>query len=265
MGNASPESNWKRSHTAAVVVIAVGMPLFGWLLAPVSRLFSWLLILVLMTLFIVIVGHGLTRRLSGLLIDPRNKMSLSRFQMILWTVIILSGYFAAALYNLSKIYDNPLAIALQPELWTLMGISTVSLIGSPLIKSSKEFKTPDAAQQEFALQRAAVQRGIDKQDLDSRGLLIVNKSIDKASLSDMFATEETGDAGHLDLGKVQMFFFTLVLALSYAVALAIMFDAPPDKILELPTLSQGMLALLGISNGGYLVNKATPRSKTADQ
>ena len=267
MGNESTQSKWTGWHSAAVFVISAGILASGWRLASVSRLWAWLVILILMIIFIVIVGHGVTGLTSGLLIDRRNKMSLSRFQMILWTVIILSGYFAAALCNLSEAYDDPLSIALQPMLWTLMGISTASLVGSPLIKSTKESKNPDADQKDTALQVVATQKGVDTDKLKTSGLgtsglLMVNTSPDKASLSDMFATEETGNAGHLDLAKVQMFFFTIVLALSYAVALASMFTEPSRDILELPNLSEGMITLLGISHGGYLVNKATPHSKT---
>jgi Ca2+/Na+ antiporter len=274
MGNESTTPKWQWYHTAGVFIIIVAIVVLGWFLPSASRLWAWLMILILMTAFIILVGLGVTGRPAGLLIDRRNKMSLSRFQLVLWTVIILSGYLAAALCNLSETYDDPLSIALQPELWTLMGISTVSLIGSPLIKSTKESKQPDPDQEDAALQVSAADKGVQKDSttgkrdtsgLSTRGLLVANDSIDQATLADMFGTEETGNAGHLDLGKIQMFFFTIVLALSYAVALASMFSEQPKDILELPSLSQGMIALLGISHGGYLVNKATPRSKTADQ
>jgi hypothetical protein len=41
-----------------------------------------------------------------------------------------------------------------------------------------------------------------------------------ARLGDLFATEATGNAGNLDLSKVQMFFFSIVAIAAYGTALA---------------------------------------------
>ncbi|MCK4458266.1 MAG: hypothetical protein KAT13_01350, partial [Methanosarcinales archaeon] len=98
-----------------------------------NRRKAWFSVMALMTLSIIIAGHGATGRWAGLLIDERNRMSLSRLQMILWTAIILSGLLVAALSNTTLGAKDPLAIALPEELWMLMGISTASLVGSPLI------------------------------------------------------------------------------------------------------------------------------------
>jgi len=80
----------------------------------------------------------------------------------------------------------------------------------------------------------------------------------------MFEGAEVGDAAQVDLAKVQMFFFTLVVALAYisALASAIQSAGIYDASFSLPALSDGMVALLGISNGGYLGNKAVDHTKT---
>jgi hypothetical protein len=213
-----------------------------------------------MGLVFIIVGRGVTGSASGLLIDSRNKMSLSRFQMTLWTLVVLSGYLTGALANIFKGANDPLAIALQPELWILMGISTTSLVGSPLIKSTKETKQPDGAEKAGTFKLLAAQRGIT--DFETKGLIVVNTKPENASWSDMFGGEETGNAAHLDLAKVQMFFFTIILVLTYAVALGKMFYEMPDVIKDLPNLSSGMTTLLGISHAGYLTNKGIPHSET---
>jgi hypothetical protein len=62
-----------------------------------------------------------------------------------------------------------------------------------------------------------------------------------------------------------MLLFTLVLVFAYAVMMAHGFTKvagtpDPDAILSLPRLSEGMVALLGISHAGYLTNKAVPHS-----
>jgi hypothetical protein len=37
---------------------------------------------------------------EGLLIDTRNKMLLSRLQLILWTLVVLSAFLTVALFNI---------------------------------------------------------------------------------------------------------------------------------------------------------------------
>ncbi|MCK4458699.1 MAG: hypothetical protein KAU52_03125, partial [Methanosarcinales archaeon] len=92
------------------------------------------------------------------------------------------------------------------------------------------------------------------------GQVIVNEKPEDARVSNMFKGEETGNATQLDLGKVQMFYFTLILALTYAVALGDVLTGV-EKITEFPVLSSSMVALMLISHAGYLTNKAIPHSQ----
>jgi DNA polymerase family B len=80
-------------------------------------------------------------RWAGILIDERKVMTLSRFQIIMWTVIILSAYFT--MVN-ARIYasalgapGDPLAIEIDWQLWAPLGISSTSLVGTPLIMDSR--------------------------------------------------------------------------------------------------------------------------------
>jgi hypothetical protein len=61
------------------------------------------------------VGHGITGRPQGLLIDERRKMSLSRLQLVLWTVTILSGLLTAAVSNIGVRTAAPLAIVIPSQ------------------------------------------------------------------------------------------------------------------------------------------------------
>lgn len=78
----------------------------------------------------------------------------------------------------------------------------------------------------------------------------------------MFKGDDVANADYLDLSKVQMFYFTLILALVYGVALATMFMAVDPKhstINVLPALNPTIVGLLAISQAGYLTYKAVPR------
>ena len=76
-----------------VLVLLFGVAFVRYLL-PVGR---WLLLAAVMVAFLILLGRGMSRRAEGILIDSRYKMSLSRFQMTLWTVLVLSAYFTIAL------------------------------------------------------------------------------------------------------------------------------------------------------------------------
>ena len=57
-----------------------------------------------------------------------------------------------------------------------------------------------------------------------------------------------------------MFYFTLILVLTYAVMLGAKFSANQGPIDALPSLPENMVAVLGVSHASYLVNKVIPRS-----
>ncbi len=292
---------------AAFIVIA-----FHQSIRPVM---IWLILLALLTALLLVISHAYTHRWLGVLIDERNKYSLSRLQMALWTMIILSAFITAVLANVQLVQlvtvtgavnppqvvftpvgtlvvdvlaqvgvynpeDNtispdvdasqldlaasvrdgqviyiplkgeaipliaatgdeantegpttPISVQIPSEVWLLLGISTTSLVASPLIKS----RTSDQ--------------------------IVKNESVTEAKISDFFRGEQTGDFTQLDLGKVQMFFFTVIIIGAYAIALASMFITRElSAITSLPALDSGAIAMLGVSHAGYLTSKAVPKS-----
>lgn len=255
----NPPSTWTHWHSISLGIIIGLLVMMESLIPASARLWMWFGVMALLTLFGVIAGNGVTGQWLGLLIDTRNKVSLARFQMVVWTILILSAYLTAVMVNVDLKQLEPLSIAIPPDLWLLMGISTTSLIGSPLILSAKkarESKEPDKQRALNALSRQAIDTG----KVEIIGQLVVNQTPEVARFADMFQGSETGNVGLLDLGKVQMFFFTMIIVLAYASALAALFQQGRGSIQALPVIDGGMLALLGISHAGYLVNKALPHS-----
>ncbi len=293
--------NWHWFHTFALVVIIFVVILIGTFFLPwplvkgssMSSLITWWVMLVLLTLFVLILGHGTTGRLMGALIDQRNKISLSRLQLIIWTIVILAAFITAAFWNLVNSKNGPLAIALPSEVWLLLGISTTSLVGSPLILSNKTKTDANQGQLQQQLLSKARQQNIsvdptlllnqastsdtinpalitdlkNKLHMDMQGQVPHNMQPDEASVADLFQGDEVGNFSQLDMSKVQLFLFTLVLVLTYASALGTMFaNADPIKgITSFPILDQSIIVLLGISHAGYLSFKAVPHSAPPDQ
>jgi hypothetical protein len=184
------------------------------------------------------LGMRSVGRFAGVLITERNVMSLSRFQTALWTGIILSGLVAITFAQIKGGVDMKLSI--PTELWALMGISTASLVGTPLILSNKR----GAAEQAASEPNAVVYR---------------NDSAREAAFGDLIEGDERANASTVDLSKVQMFAFTIVsLAVYWAALLHVLRDFQATAALPVPT--DGMLALLGVSHAGYLTYKAVNHS-----
>lgn len=256
-GGDETEALWRVWHTFLVVLLLAGLLLMRLVLPATPRVWTWLSLLGLLGAFAAVVGHGVTGLWLGVLIDSRNKVSLSRLQMLLWTVVILSGYLTAVLVNLDAGHTRPLAVTLLPELWLLMGISTASLVGSPLLLSVKKGQSVDEETRAQTLKQVARQMA-DTSRVLLKGQVVMNTTVEAAEIADLFRGSQVGDAGQLDLGKLQMFFFTLVLVLAYGAALAALFGRDAGVITALPAPDAGTLALLGLSHAGYLVSKATP-------
>lgn len=104
---------------------------------------AWLITVLCLIVFLMAVSVGVTQRPLGFLINERNLMSLTRFQMVFWTVIILSAFFVVALDRVVSKKELPLEIAVDQKLWALLGISLTSLVGTSLINSTKTNKNPD--------------------------------------------------------------------------------------------------------------------------
>jgi hypothetical protein len=314
---------WTHKHTAGCMAAVFGIVLIALVGAP--SVISWFLYMILIATFTFIAADGITDSKVGILIDERNRMSLSRLQMALWSLLIISAFLAAAVSNTRANAPQPLNIGVPEAVWMLMGISTTALVGSPLILSTKRAPAGGAASQtsaphptsspllnlttpgptstatvgstippvpprpELPLSVASVlqAQGENPRLMYLDGSLVIRHSILDARWADLFKGDEAGDVATLDLAKIQMFFFTIVLVLAYAIGLGAKFmaidaarrdpatesvatspalpgkPAPPDRRLfdQFPPLDLGFVTILGISNAGFLGNRAVPRDK----
>jgi len=260
------ESKGKTFLTAlSLIILTTVMFAATWILPDGAKARNFIVVLVAMLLFVITVGVRVSGRPAGILINERNLISLARFQTVLWTLIILSAFLTMALQRIRQGVpegQSPLDIALDPRLWALMGISTVSLIGSPLIQSTKKTKVPDldAADKTAPLTGETGAAVVS----NAQGTLYANPEIKDAAFSDMFEGDEVGNTAYVDLAKVQMFFFTIVAALSYFVMLfSWIKNRPTGELAAFPVLSEGFIAILGISHAGFLVNKSNNHTVVA--
>lgn len=303
----------KWSWVQTVILAVIALLIVGYAAFPIflakdnlsSNITTWLIIAILLAIFLIVVGYGITGQYLGILIDDRNRMSLSRFQLVLWTIVILSSWLAAAIWNLAinPPAANPLGIAIPGQIWALLGISTTSLVVTPIILKEKAKRSATTKEKAASVRRIATQQGqpavalnlpaaqpapanetpqarvartTTREDqvnaaanaagVNFKGQVVARTSADQASVADLFQGDEAANAGYVDVGKVQMFFFTLILVLAYSLAIGSALTVGANLrtlgIHSFPVLDEGMVALLAISHAGYLGYKAAPRTST---
>lgn len=241
-------SRWRSAHTfglgailTGISVVGISLPQSGGQLGFLGQrtVVAWLGIAVLMAALAAVAGHGVTGLWRGVLIDDHHRVSLSRLQMLLWTVLVLSGYMAAALANIGRDSKAPMNVDIPTELWLAMGISTASLVAAPAALAYKERK--------------------------QGGKVVHLHSERDSKFADLFHGEEEADSDHVDLGKVQMFLFTVVLILAYGLTLGDMFEDRTSTFTSLPAVDEAVVTLLAISHAGYLAKKAVVSAPTDNQ
>lgn len=251
MALAPPLRHWRPVHTVLVILLTT---FFVWMAVhqPWGLFASWVITMSAVGLFTMLVGHGVTGALKGALVDDRLRVSLSRLQMLTWTAVIIPAFGVIAIARTGHDPVTALDVSVPSTVWWLLGISTTSLVGSPVIR---DFKA-DAAKMPLppVLKAIVSQQGIDPSLVQVEDQYVKNTSIDQASFADLFMGELVDDFALLDVSKMQMFFFTLLAVLAYgtAIAASLRSGTIPDA---LPDVSAGLLAILGISHGGYLATK----------
>jgi hypothetical protein len=244
----------------AILFLLVLMVSTGWF-APAGT--NLILVMSSMLLLMFVLGMATTNRPLGVLIDARNLMSLSRFQTVVWIIIILGAYLTFAMARIrmgagDKPITDPLNIQIDWHLWALLGISTTSLVGSPLILSTKKDQEPAPS---VTQKTAQVLNEPEPQiNANKLGTLYVNSKLSDARFTDMFEGDELVNTARIDLAKVQMFYFTIIAAICLVVMVFKMLTADNPDLSHLPLLPDGFIAVLGISHAGYLTSKGINRT-----
>jgi cell division protein FtsL len=240
---AGARRHWNGRHTAAVVALLAAIAGVGialpWAAGAsgaynVARLTAWLAMLGLFGSLAVVFGDGLTGLRRGVFVDERNKLSLSRVQLFLWTTLVLSAYLCAALANAGLGAAEPLAVAVPEPLWLAMGVSTSSLVAAPLVLHRAKGKAVD-----------------------------LNKSPSESHWTDLVRAEERGFVDVVDLGKLQLLLVTIVLVVAYGVVVAHAYLDDRQVVTSLPRIDDAFVIMLAISHAGYLAKKTVPRPHQA--
>lgn len=187
-------------------------------------------------------GVGLKGRVLGVAIDKRNRISLARLQMVLWTSLILPATACVITFRLVNHLSMDAAnVEIGGELLAAMGIAATSLVAAPTILS---LKAP----------------GTDAE-------VATNATAADAALIDIIRGDELGNEGAIDVSKLQQLAITLlligvyasVLYRTFAVTAALLGDPKKHFLWSMPALGTGFVALMAVSHAGYLAYKAAPK------
>ena len=167
----------------------------------------------------------------GVLIDSRGRYSLTHFQTVVWTLVILAtlvGAFVASGLD-------PSVIEIPETLLGLMGISAGSAVFATATKAGKDTMRGGRIAR---VGRFTESDGTDRQIVPRLAQIWL---------------EEEGDGAdkYVSITKFQNFVFTL-LAVSAYVALAARSGGVPD-------LPANIVWLIGISHAGYVGGKVPDR------
>jgi hypothetical protein len=177
-------------------------------------------------------GQAGPSRLLGILIDDRGRYSLSRFQIALWSILVVSvvsSVFFGRLVGGSS--ADALDFRIPPELLGALGISVGSTTVAAAVKASKNATRPEAV------------AASGPQDPPRWTQMLLREEGDKADKI-------------IDLAKLQNFWITLLLVGAYALLFGAAIKAADTAAdLAIPGFSTTFLTLFGISHAGYLAGK----------
>ena len=197
---------------------------------------------------VLIIAAGWAGRRSkgtylGFLIDERNQYSLSKFQVTLWTTLVLSligGVVIGRIFH----GGDALGFKIPDELLIVMGISLGSGAAAAVVKADQDNRA--------ALRAAAL------------GVTAPTPApLASATFRQMLAVEQGGVAIEtVDLTKFQNFWITLILVAAYIALAANSFNklVSPSDIKALPGFDGTFVTLLGISHAAYLAGKLPSRN-----
>ncbi|MEM7050976.1 MAG: hypothetical protein AAF604_15005 [Acidobacteriota bacterium] len=175
----------------------------------------------------------------GALLDARQRFSLNRLQILMWTILVLSTMLAILVTNFETAPGSSLAIPQQ--LLALMGISAGSATLAGAVKDGKNATRPQKIVGGEAFRaRIAANLGKPVEDM---------MSPQTPSFSQVLLEEEGADGNErvISVTKFQNLIISAVVALIYIVLTL--------EAKGYPTLDNNFLWLVGISHAGYIGGK----------
>jgi hypothetical protein len=260
---------WTGLAFAAIVILLIGC---GYLLiragedlrsiqqnkpqASDSIAWQWTVSTALIFFLFLLTSYSVRGQWFGMLIDQRNRVSLSRTQWVAWTVLLIGAIWSLSLWNIGFGYNaqqEPFP-KMMYDFWILLGIVNISAIANVLVLQTKATGLP--------ITTASVNTrppNIAPMAVTEIGQLDARTTPREASWIDLFIGEETSNRATVDVSRLQQFIITLLLLVFYAFNLGSVMSNLSGHVENLPTVGNTFLGLLAISHAGYLAVKSLPK------
>ncbi len=217
------------------------------------------------------ISARITGSRTGFALSGLNRYSLSRLQLVAWTVLVVGLLLTVVEWNL--LLHRPteaqglLGITVPPNVLVLLGIALGSGVVAPALISLRAATSGGTSDAELAAakdrkQGLASQTGqasADTSVVRAGGRIVGNASPAGATWTDLFTGEDVAITGRVDISKVQQAIITLFLLCAYFAAAVASLDAKAS-ISTLPDLGRGLVDLLAFSHAGYLAYKVVPKT-----
>ncbi|MCR3749191.1 hypothetical protein [Lentzea californiensis] len=205
-----------------------------------TTFWAWIVSALVIVLLAVVVPSRLGAQ--NVLRDGRGRYSLSRVQVTVWTVVLLSLISGMAFGRFAAGQVDVAGFQIPDQVLWLLGISVGSGVVAGAIKVTKSASHPDTV--------AAYPLGAGS-----------------GRFWEMLTAEEGASAGKsIDLAKFQNFVITVLLVLIYVAQAVSAFRVVdnPAGIAGLPEFSEAFLVLLAVSHAGYLLGKVPSPAGTPE-
>lgn len=193
----------------------------------------WIATLGAFTAVFALFGYATNGKIYGALLDKDGMVSLSRFQLVAWTILLLSalqtsGIMNNVLFSFPWPDENPkvlgaLDIVIPAQIWAILGLGAFTALAEPNLS-------------------------------DGRAKRLKAKDGIMPGLSNMISDE---DGKPTDIPQIQLLALTVLLLAVYGMEL---YDTFPPKMSEpisrFPEISGGFLALLGVSHATFLARRS---------
>lgn len=230
---------------------------------PAARQLVFGLCHVAFGLFVAAIGMTKHGDPLEIIAAGRNRYSLSRLQMLLWTWIVVATVVAAVIcraWGLDGLTGatDPLAIGIDPELVDAMGIGLFTGAAAPALLSLKAGGDGEPIDERSVSRRMG-------EPVCLSGTIVARPSTSRCRITDLVSGDEAANAATIDLSKVQQLIISAGIVLVYLLSAFTFFGSAgfvPQHggLLQLPGLSPDLVKLLLVSHAGYLGYKAVPKA-----
>jgi hypothetical protein len=177
----------------------------------------------------VVLGIASSFNLKKLICGSDNSLSTSKFQLVLWTVVIVFSYLV--MFSFLGKAKNFADLGLPDNVLIVMGISATTAIAAKGIAVSNA---------------SAAAKAVGTPIVPGAGTVVVSSAA--GSAAGLFQ----GDDGMPDLGKVQLMIWTLI---GICIYLTKVHHQLVTQVRIMPDIDQTLMVLMGLGHGAYLGKK----------